>query len=193
MQNKQVVSWGVVAALILCAPPAEATARIGVTNLDNYRNAITQAVKGMDPGLFLMLIEPPQRPDPASPDDPLPVFAGYDISSGTVVFAPAAPGKPSQNGWHEHPVPLGLTLVVQGALWVQYKANPTCLVRYPTGSVIIEQRGDVHNAFNLDPNVATILRTAFFVGHGKSNRTDWPDPVTGDPNVASPPPTQLCQ
>jgi hypothetical protein len=83
--------------------------------------------------------------------------------------------------------------VIQGTLWTQEVANPSCLKKYPTGSILIEHRGDIHNAFNFDPAVPAVLRSVFFIAHEEvQTRTDRPDPVTGDPNVASTPPAVLC-
>jgi tetratricopeptide (TPR) repeat protein len=75
----------------------------------------------------------------------------------------------------------------------QDASNPSCLTVHPTGSVFLERRGDIHNVFNFDPNVPAVIRTAFFFDRTEVNtRIDRPDPITGDPNVASPPPTTLC-
>lgn len=195
-RNKQIVSLAaVLAALVLSTHPLQATPSIGVTRVDSFRYALTAGAKGMEQNpLFLLIIAAPQPTDPRSDDGPPSNTSGYDISSGTSVYAPASQGKPSTNGWHRHPVPIGFVQVVQGALWLQEGSNPTCLKYYPKGSVLIEKPGELHNAFNLDPQVATIIRGTFFVSHDEpSQRIDEPDPVTGDPNVASPPPTQLCQ
>jgi hypothetical protein len=120
---------------------------------------------------------------------------GYDFIHATNTFAAAAAdGTPSQSGWHTHPVPVGLVQVTQGAIWMQEGDNPTCLVYYPTGSMFIEQAGHAHNVFNFDKkNPAVTLASWFLERYLSSTRTDQPDPTTGNPTVASAPPTALCQ
>jgi len=195
MHNRHItgVLLAALVALVLSARPVRATPRVGTTTVDSFRHALTAGAKGMEQNpLFLLLIAAPQPPDPNSQEGPPSNTSGYDITSSTVVFAPAAQGTPSQTGWHDHRTPMGLVLVVQGALWVQEKSNPTCLKYYPKGSVMMEHRGEPHNAFNLDLQVPAVIRNTFFCNHDETvQRTDSPDPVTGDPNVASPPPTQL--
>lgn len=119
---------------------------------------------------------------------------GYDLIHATNTFAPAtASGTPSQSGWHDHPVPIGLVQVIQGGLWVQEQSAPSCLTYYPTGSMFVEGSGHLHNAFNFDPkNPAVTLATWVLERYLTSTRRDQPDPVTGSTTVASPPPTALC-
>ena len=63
---------------------------------------------------------------------------GYDLSQGISTFAPAdANGIPS--------VTILFVQIVQGALWIQEKSRPDCLTYYPTGSVVIESKGYIHN------------------------------------------------
>jgi hypothetical protein len=118
----------------------------------------------------------------------------WDLFETINTFAPAVNGMPSQSGWHDHPIPIGFVQVIQGTLWTQEAETPDCLKRYPTGSVLIEHRGDVHNAFNFDSAVPTVLRSVFFIERNESlTRTDQPDPITGNATVASPPPSGLCE
>ena len=119
---------------------------------------------------------------------------GYDMIHATNTFAAAAAdGTPSQSGWHDHPVPIGLVQVIQGGLWIQEGSNLGCLTYYPTGSMFVEGAGHIHNAYNFDKKTPAItLATWFIERYLSSTRRDQPDPVTSDPNVASPPPTQLC-
>jgi hypothetical protein len=126
-------------------------------------------------------------------DEGQPRCEGYDIFETINTFAPAVLGKPSQSGWHDHPIPVGFVQVIQGTLWTQDATNPGCLKKYATGAVLIEHQGDIHNAFNFDSAVPTVLRSVFFVAHDEPlTRTDRPDPITGDPDVASAPPTAAC-
>lgn len=207
MQIKHIagVSFAALAALALYTSPVQATPPYGVT-IQAFRNPIAVQVKGMqlEPRFFLF-IEGPQSAESdssqnvaASNKQRLVEFSndvGYDIIQTTNVFAPVdAQGKPSTSGWHDHPAPVGFVQIIQGALWTQEAPDFTCLTYHPMGSVLTEHRGDIHDAFNLDPNVPTILRTTFFLDHNeKSLRTDQPDQVTGNPTVAAPPPTRLCQ
>jgi hypothetical protein len=119
---------------------------------------------------------------------------GYDLIHATNTFAVAGPdGVPSQSGWHDHPVPIGLVQVVSGAVWIQEESSPGCLTYYPTGSMFVEGAGHRHNAFNFDQKTAGVtLATWFLERFLTSTRRDQPDPVTNDPNHASPPPTTLC-
>jgi hypothetical protein len=122
------------------------------------------------------------------------VDSGWDLFETINTFAPAVNGMPSQSGWHDHPIPVGFVQVIQGTLWTQEADTPDCLMRYPTGSVLIEHRGDVHNAFNFDPAGPTVLRSVFFIDRNEAlTRTDQPDPITGNLTVASPPPSRLCE
>lgn len=173
---------GVMAVLAIPAG-ALATARIGITS-QSFRNPIKANIYATQWGstpLFNLLLQ-------TSPD-----VWGYDITQGIVTFAPAAAdGTPSQMGWHDHPEPILFVQVVQGGLWFQEKPHLDCLTYYPTGSVLTEAQGNIHNAYNLDKKTPTILYvTAFVERYLTSTRIDAPDPFTGDPNVASPPPP-LC-
>ena len=206
MQTRHIsgASFGL-AALVLFTSPVQATPPYGVT-IQAFRNPITVQVKGiqLEPRFFLF-IEGPQPPESSSSQNVstsnkrrLVEFSnavGYDITQTTNVFAQVdAQGKPSTSGWHDHPAPAGFVQIIQGALWIQEAPDFTCLTYHPTGSVLIEHRGDIHNAFNLDPNVPAILRATFFLDHSETSlRTDQPDQVTGDPAAAAPPPTRLCQ
>jgi len=119
---------------------------------------------------------------------------GYDLIHATNTFAAAtADGAPSQSGWHDHPVPIGLVQVIQGGIWMQEQDSPTCLTYYPTGSMFVEGAGHLHNVFNFDKKTAAVtLATWFLERYLTSTRRDQPDPITGNPNLASPPPTGLC-
>jgi hypothetical protein len=119
---------------------------------------------------------------------------GYDLIHATNTFAPAsADGTPSQSGWHDHPVPIGLVQVIQGGVWMQEQSNVGCLTYYPTGYMFVEGAGHLHNVFNFDQKTpAVTLATWFLERYLNSTRRDQPDPVTGAPSVASPPPTTLC-
>ena len=71
--------------------------------------------------------------------------------------------------------------------------NPGCLVYYPAGSMFVEGAGHAHNVFNFDKKTpAVTLATWFLERYLPSTRLDQPDPVTGSPTVASPPPSGLC-
>src|SRR5215471_19024869 len=107
---------------------------------------------------------------------------GYDLIHATNTFAPAAAdGTPSQSGWHEHPVPIGLVQVIQGGVWMQEQSEMGCLTYYPTGSMFVEGAGHRHNVFNFDRKTAAItLATWFLERHLTSTRRDQPDPKTGD-------------
>jgi hypothetical protein len=119
---------------------------------------------------------------------------GYDLIHATNTFAPAsADGTPSQSGWHSHPVPIGLVQIIQGGLWMQEEPNLGCLTYYPTGSMFIESAGHAHNVFNFDKKTPAVTTATWFLErYLPSTRSDQPDQVTGDPNVASAPPTALC-
>src|SRR5262249_46224473 len=83
--------------------------------------------------------------------------------------------------------------ITQGGLWVQEKPDLACLTYYPTGSILIEGQGHIHNAFNFDQKTVTVLRATWFIERNiPTTRTDQPDQVTNDPNVASPPPAVRC-
>lgn len=120
---------------------------------------------------------------------------GYDLIHATNTFAAAsADGTPSQSGWHDHPVPIGLVQVTQGGVWMQEQDSPSCLTYYPTGSMFIENSGHPHNVFNFDQkNPAVTLATWFLERYLSSTRRDQPDAITGNTTLASPPPTTLCK
>jgi hypothetical protein len=171
------------AVLAIPVGSALATARIGITS-QAFRNPITVNIYSTQWGsspLFNLLLQ-------TSPD-----AWGYDLVNSVVTFAPAAAdGTPSQMGWHDHPVPILFVQIVQGGLWFQEKPHLDCLTYYPTGSVLTEAQGHIHNAYNFDKKTATIIYVSGFVErYLTATRTEAPDPFTGDPNVASPPPP-LC-
>ncbi|MBI3679062.1 MAG: hypothetical protein HY235_01435 [Acidobacteria bacterium] len=114
---------------------------------------------------------------------------GVDVVPGTTEFAATdASGRPSQSGWHDHPSLLTIGIVIQGTVWAQEKPF-NCLVPRPAGSVFFERRGEIHNIYNLDTRVPAMVRVLHFIDRGEaSTRRDQPDPLTGDPSVASPPP-----
>lgn len=176
--------FGVIAGLALFPGSAPATQQIGYTS-SSTRSQIPGNLYatqwGVSP-LFNFIMQ-------SSSDT-----CGYDLIHATNTFAVAsATGTPSQSGWHSHPVPIGLVQVIQGGLWIQEAANPSCLTYYPTGSMFTEVAGHMHNAFNFDQKTpAVTLATWFLERYLTSTRVDQPDPVTGDPNVASAPPTALC-
>jgi hypothetical protein len=192
-----------VLAFVACPFAASATATIGSTATQKLRTPLPDGVIGFQaqPHFLLMIGNPSdarptgsaQTPSPKAPSHDAPPQGGYDLSEGINTFAPSVGGVPSQSGWHEHPTPIGFVQVLQGTLYEQAASNPNCLTVHPTGSVFLERRGDVHNVFNFDPNVPAVIRTAFFFDRTEvATRIDRPDPITGDPNVASPPPTGLC-
>ncbi len=177
-------SFSLVAALTLTGLSGNATPPIGVTS-EAFRNPLTENVYATQWGpspLFNFILQ--------TSNDPW----GYDLAQITNTFAAAdATGKPSQSGWHDHPSPLGFVQITQGGLWVQEKPNLTCLTYFPTGSILMEGQGHIHNAFNFDQKGPTILRATWFIERNiPVTRTDQADQVTKDPNVASPPPTVLC-
>jgi len=171
------------AAVAISAGSALATPAVGVTG-QTSRSPITVNVYatqwGPSPLFNLLLMTSNEN-------------WGYDLAHVVNTFAPAdANGTPSQSGWHDHPVPLGLVQIVQGALWIQEKPNLGCLTYYPTGSVLIETQGNIHNAYNFDKTTPAVLSVTWFVERNvPALRRDQPDQVTGDPNVASAPPP-LC-
>jgi hypothetical protein len=175
---------GFMAVLAIPLGSALATDRVGITSLA-FRNPIKVNIYSTQWGpapLFNLLLQ-------TSPDT-----WGYDLATSMVTFAPAtADGTPSQMGWHDHPVPILLVTIVQGGLWFQERPHLDCLTYYPTGSVLTEAQGNIHNAYNFDKKTATILWvTGFVERYMPATRTEEPDPFTGDPNVASPPPP-LCR
>ena len=175
---------GFMAVLAVPFGLALATPPVGMTSQASFRSPLKVNIYSTQWGpspLFNLLLQ-------TSPGD-----WGYDLVQGVGTFAAAdASGTPSQSGWHEHPVPILLAQIVQGALWIQDKTRLDCVTYYPTGSVVIETKGYIHNAYNLDKKTATIIyTTSFRERHLTAGRIDYPDPITGDPNVASPPPP-LC-
>jgi hypothetical protein len=192
-----------VLAFVACPFAANATATIGSTATQKMRAPLPDGVIGfqVQPHFLLMIGNPSEARPSGSPKGPVVKVqsddaqpkGGYDLSEGINTFAPAVGGVPSQSGWHEHPTPIGFVQVLQGTLYEQSASNPSCLTIHPTGSVFLEHRGDVHNVFNFDPSVPAIIRTAFFFDRTEiATRIDRPDPITGDPNVASPPPAAVC-
>jgi hypothetical protein len=182
IQKKHIagVSLAALVALFLFTRPVLATQPVGFSS-QQFRGLISSNVDAnqWEPGpLFSMLIQ-------SSGD-----AVGYDVVQGTATLAPAdAAGNPSQTGWHSHPTALSIALVVQGTLWMQEKENPGCLIPYPAGTVVVERPGHIHNGFNLDHNVPVVLGVTHFVERNVSvTKQDQPDPVTGDPNTAGPPP-----
>jgi hypothetical protein len=175
---------GLVALLAIALETALATPPVGMTSQASYRSPLKLNIYvtqwGSSP-LFNLLLQ-------TSSD-----AWGYDLVQGIGTFAAAdANGTPSQSGWHEHPVPILFTQIVQGALWIQDKSRLDCLTYYPTGSIVLESKGYIHNAYNLDKKTATIIyTTSFRERYLTVGRIEYPDPITGDPNIASPPPP-LC-
>ena len=176
--------------------PALATEAIGVTS-QPLRSPLPERVTGFQANPHLLLLiglphEGRHNCEDSDRDKQLKC-EGYDLFETINTFAPAVLGKPSQSGWHDHPIPVGFVQVIQGVLWSQEAERPDCLKKYATGSVLIEHRGDIHNAFNFDSAVPAVIRSVLFIAHGEPQpRTDRPDPITGDPNVASAPPTATC-
>jgi hypothetical protein len=206
-QFASTITVGVVGVFIGVLP-VRATQPSGVTT-QPLRSSLPDRVTGFqaNPFFVLMIGQPDQSKqkcngaglDSSAFDGNIvnpvdqPKCEGYDIFETINTFAPAVLGKPSQSGWHDHPIPVGFVQIIQGTLWTQEAANPGCLKKYVTGSVLIEHRGDIHNAFNFDPAVPAVLRSVFFIARNELlTRTDRPDPITGDPVVASAPPSDLC-
>lgn len=176
---------GVLAGLALLSGSALATPAIGYTSVST-RTPITSNLYSTQWGqspLFNFVLQ-------TSGD-----AWGYDLLHATNTFAPAAAdGTPTQSGWHDHPVPIGLVQVVQGGVWVQEQDATSCLTYYPTGSMFVESAGHLHNVFNLDKKTPGVTTATWFLERFlSSTRRDQPDPVTGNPTVASPPPTGLCK
>jgi hypothetical protein len=182
MQTK---TLGILAGLALLAGSALATPQIGYTS-QSTRTQITTNLYASQWGgspLFNFIMQ--------SSD----TVWGYDLLHATNTFAAAsADGTPSQSGWHQHPVPIGLVQVVQGGVWIQESPNLDCLTYYPTGSMFIEAAGHFHNVFNFDKKTAAVTTATWFLErYLASTRVDAPDQVTGSTTVASPPPTGLCK
>jgi len=175
---------GVLTGLILFSGSVKGTQQIGYTS-QSTRTAMTANVLATQWGsspLFNFVVQ-------TSGD-----VWGYDLIHATNTFAVASgDGTPSQSGWHDHPVPIGLVQVVQGGVWMQEQDSPGCLTYYPTGSMFIEGAGHAHNVFNFDKKTAAVTTATWFLERFRtSTRRDQPDPVTGNPTLASPPPTALC-
>jgi hypothetical protein len=182
--NMRKKTLGVLAGLALVSGSALATTQIGYTSQSTRTqiNANIYTTQWAPSPLFNLLVQTSDK------------TWGYDLIHATNTFAPAsADGTPSQSGWHDHPVPIGLVQVMQGGLWVQEQSALACLTYYPTGSMFTEAAGHLHNVFNFDKKTPAITLATWFLGRSlTSTRRDQPDPTTGDPNVASPPPTALC-
>ncbi len=58
-----------------------------------------------------------------------------------------------------------------GTLWTQEIGNLNCLKKYVTGSVLIEKRGDIHNAYNFDPTEPGFRRPVLVVQADSFNRS----------------------
>jgi hypothetical protein len=169
----------IVIAICLLAGPVYATPPFGFSS-QTFRGRIAGNVGAhqWNPGpLFTLLIQ-------SSGDQ-----WGTDVVQGTTEFAPMdAMGRPSQSGWHDHPTTLSIGLVIQGTVW-SHAAGTNCLQPIPTGSVFFERSGEIHNNYNLDPRTAAVVRIIHFVDRNQSaTRRDQPDPVTGNPTTAAPPP-----
>lgn len=174
----------VLAGLALFSASAVATPSIGMT-AQSTRSTINLNLYATQWGsspLFNLVMQ-------SSPD-----AWGYDLIHTQNTWAPAAAdGTPSQSGWHNHPVPIGLVQIIQGGVWIQEEPHLDCLTYHPTGSMFIEGGGHIHNAYNFDKKTPAIVWATWFLErYLPSTRTDQPDQVTGDPNVASPPPP-LCK
>jgi hypothetical protein len=82
--------------------------------------------------------------------------------------------------------------VIQGGVWIQEKPHLDCLTYYPAGSLFVEGIGHIHNAYNFDKKTPAVVQATWFLErYLPATRTDRPDQVTGDANVAAPPPP-LC-
>ena len=177
-------TFAVVTGLVLLSRLALATVQVGYTTSSTRSQIPTNLYAtqwGVSP-LFNFVLQSSSA------------MWGYDLIHATNTFAPASPdGTPSQSGWHDHPVPIGLVQVISGGLWIQEKSDSACLTYYPTGSMFVEGVGHLHNAFNFDRKTpAVTLATWFLERYLSSTRRDQPDPITGNPTMASPPPTSLC-
>jgi hypothetical protein len=173
-----------IGTLALASVLANATPQIGYTS-QSTRSVIPSDVYASQWGQaplfnFIML----------SSTDPW----GYDLIHATNTFAVAsADGTPSQSGWHDHPVPIGLVQVIQGGIWMQEQDSPNCLTYYPTLSMFVEGAGHLHNVFNFDKKTAAVTLATWFLDRNlSSTRRDQPDPITGSATLASLPPTALC-
>jgi hypothetical protein len=175
---------GILMGLTLVSQPAFATAQIGYTSTST-RSQIPINLYATQWGgspLFTFIMQSST------------MAWGYDLIHATNTFAVASPdGTPSQSGWHDHPVPIGLVQVISGGVWIQEQSEPTCLTYYPTGSMFVEGSGHLHNAFNFDKKTPGVtLATWFLERYLTSTRRDQPDPITGNPTTASAPPMGLC-
>jgi hypothetical protein len=177
-------SIGILTGLALFGGFAQATPPVGYTSVST-RTPITSNLSvsqwGSTP-LFNFLVQ-------TSSGD-----WGYDLIHATNTFAVSpANGTPTQSGWHDHPVPIGLVQVISGGIWMQEGDTPSCVTYYPTGSMFIENAGHVHNVFNFDKTKpAVTLATWFLERQIASTRRDQPDPTTGSTTMASAPPSALC-
>jgi hypothetical protein len=187
----QIKTWAVLAGLaivsgwVLFPGSASATTQVGYSSASTRSqiNSSVYSTQWVPAPLFNFVLQTSN------------VNWGYDLIHATNTFAvAAADGTPSQSGWHSHPVPLGLVQVTQGGLWIVEASDLTCLTYYPTGSMFVEMAGHPHNAYNFDQKTpAVTLATWFMERYLASTRIDQPDPTTGNPTVAVPPPTALCQ
>ncbi len=176
--------FAILAGLVLLAPFAIATTQLGYTSTSTRSpipNNLYATQWGASP-LFNFLMETSNA------------AWGYDLIHATNTFAVAAPdGTPSQSGWHDHPVPIGLVQVISGGVWIQEGEELGCLTYYPTGSMFVEGAGHKHNAFNFDKKTPGVTLATWFLERSlASTRRDQPDPVTGNPTLASAPPLALC-
>ena len=184
MKHRYTKTLGIMAALAIIPTAARATPPIGYTS-QSTRTQITSNLYSTQWGtspLFNFVVQTSSS------------AWGYDLIHATNTFAAApANGTPSQSGWHDHPVPIGLVQVVQGGVWMQESDAPSCLTYYPTGSMFIEGAGHAHNVFNLSQKTAAVTTATWFLErYLTSQRRDQPDPTTGSTTLASPPPTELC-
>ena len=174
----------VLASLVFLSRVATATGQLGYTSVST-RSAIPANLYATQWGsspLFSLIMESSNA------------AWGYDLIHATNTFAVAAvDGTPSQSGWHDHPVPVGLVQVISGGVWIQEGEATNCLTYYPAGSMFVEGAGHKHNAFNFDKKTPGVtLATWFLERYLTSTRRDQPDPITGNPAIASAPPTALC-
>ncbi len=184
MKKKMIAMLAGLGLLSLTSSLAMATVQVGYTSISTRTQILTNlyASQWGNSPLFNFIMQSSNT------------AWGYDLIHATNTFAAAvADGTPSQSGWHDHPVPIGLVQVISGGVWMQEQDAPTCLVYYPTGTMFIEVAGHEHNAFNFDKkNPAVTLATWFLDRSLASTRRDQPDPITGNPTTASLPPVALC-
>jgi hypothetical protein len=174
------------AFVVVAQVPCSATPASGTTQTTPAARApISSRIEAHQWGsgpLFNLLVE-------SSTDN-----VGFDIVNVIAEFAPvSATGKPSTSGWHSHPVGVAFIQIVQGILSVQEKDDPGCVREYRAGSVFVETKGHIHNAFNLDATIPAVARIVYILPRDQTAATvSEPDPLTGDPNLASPPPAAMC-